>query len=44
MIGYALTPEVVRLTIVVGVIISIVFYERVQLTTGSPAIWLHTLC
>lgn len=38
MIGYALTPEVVRLTIVVGVILSIVFYERVQLTTGGAIV------
>jgi poly-gamma-glutamate biosynthesis protein PgsC/CapC len=33
-----LTPEVVRLTIVVGVILSIVFYERVQLTTGGAIV------
>jgi poly-gamma-glutamate biosynthesis protein PgsC/CapC len=37
-IGYAVTPEVVRITIVVGVILSIVFYERVQLTTGGAIV------
>lgn len=38
MSGYNLTPEVVRLTIIVGVILSIVFYERVQLTTGGAIV------
>ena len=35
---YTMTPEVVRVTIVVGVILSIVFYERVQLTTGGAIV------
>lgn len=36
--AYSLTPEVVRLTIIVGVILSIIFYERVQLTTGGAIV------
>ncbi len=32
------SPDVVRLTIVVGVMISVVFYERAQLTTGGAIV------
>lgn len=35
---YFLLPEVVRVALVVGVIVSIVFYERVQLTTGGAIV------
>lgn len=35
---YAFRPEVVRVALVVGVIVSIVFYERVQLTTGGAIV------
>ena len=35
---YVLSPDVVRLTIVVGVMISVVFYERAQLTTGGSIV------
>jgi poly-gamma-glutamate biosynthesis protein PgsC/CapC len=35
---YAYTPEVVRVAIVVGVVLSIVFYERFQLTTGGAIV------
>ena len=35
---YAFKPEVVRVALVVGVIVSIVFYERVQLTTGGAIV------
>ena len=32
---YLFRPEVVRVALVVGVIVSMLFYERVQLTTGG---------
>ena len=35
---YAVSPEVVRITIVFGVILSMLFYERVQLTTGGAIV------
>jgi poly-gamma-glutamate biosynthesis protein PgsC/CapC len=35
---YFFRPEVVRVALVVGVIVSIVFYERVQLTTGGAIV------
>lgn len=35
---YFILPEVVRVALVVGVVISIVFYERVQLTTGGAIV------
>jgi len=35
---YFLRPEVVRVAIVVGVVVSIIFYERVQLTTGGTIV------
>ena len=35
---YSYTPDVVRVTIVVGVVLSIVFYERFQLTTGGAIV------
>lgn len=35
---YFLRPEVVRIALVVGVVVSIVFYERVQLTTGGAIV------
>lgn len=35
---YFLRPEVVRVALVVGVVVSIVFYERVQLTTGGTIV------
>lgn len=38
MAEYLLRPEVVRTALVVGVIVSIVFYERVQLTTGGAIV------
>ena len=31
---YFFRPEVARVALVVGVVVSILFYERVQLTTG----------
>ncbi len=36
--AYLLSPDVVRLTIVVGVMISVIFYERAQLTTGGSIV------
>ncbi|HEY9494071.1 MAG TPA: poly-gamma-glutamate biosynthesis protein PgsC/CapC [Intrasporangium sp.] len=36
--AYVLSPDVVRLTIVVGVMISVIFYERAQLTTGGSIV------
>ena len=38
MIAHVMSPDVVRLTIVVGVMISVVFYERAQLTTGGAIV------
>lgn len=38
MIAHLESPDVVRLTIVVGVMISVVFYERAQLTTGGAIV------
>jgi poly-gamma-glutamate biosynthesis protein PgsC/CapC len=38
MIQHLESPDVVRLTIVVGVMISVVFYERAQLTTGGAIV------
>ena len=38
MIEHLQSPDVVRLTIVVGVMISVVFYERAQLTTGGAIV------
>lgn len=35
---YFLRPEVVRVALIVGVVVSIVFYERVQLTTGGSIV------
>ena len=35
---YGAAPEVIRLTIVAGVILSVLFYERVQLTTGGAIV------
>lgn len=35
---YFFRPEVVRIALVVGVIVSIIFYERVQLTTGGAIV------
>lgn len=35
---YFFHPEVVRIALVVGVIVSIIFYERVQLTTGGAIV------
>ena len=35
---YFVRPEVVRVALVVGVVVSIVFYERVQLTTGGTIV------
>jgi poly-gamma-glutamate biosynthesis protein PgsC/CapC len=35
---YFLRPEVVRVALVVGVVVSILFYERVQLTTGGSIV------
>lgn len=35
---YFFRPEVVRVALVVGVIVSILFYERVQLTTGGAIV------
>ena len=35
---YLFQPEVVRVALVVGVIVSILFYERVQLTTGGAIV------
>ncbi len=35
---YFFRPEVVRVALVVGVIISMLFYERVQLTTGGAIV------
>ncbi|MEJ7715129.1 MAG: poly-gamma-glutamate biosynthesis protein PgsC/CapC [Thermoleophilaceae bacterium] len=35
---YFVLPEVARVALVVGVIVSIVFYERVQLTTGGAIV------
>ncbi|MDF8264949.1 poly-gamma-glutamate biosynthesis protein PgsC/CapC [Luteipulveratus flavus] len=38
MAEYAVSPEVVRVAIVVGVIMSMLFYERAQLTTGGAIV------
>ncbi|WP_052594116.1 poly-gamma-glutamate biosynthesis protein PgsC/CapC [Luteipulveratus mongoliensis] len=38
MAEYAASPEVVRIAIVFGVIMSMLFYERVQLTTGGAIV------
>lgn len=35
---YLFRPEVVRVALVVGVVISVLFYERVQLTTGGAVV------
>ena len=35
---YLFRPEVARVALVIGVIVSIVFYERVQLTTGGAIV------
>lgn len=35
---YLLRPEVARVALVVGVVVSILFYERVQLTTGGAIV------
>jgi poly-gamma-glutamate biosynthesis protein PgsC/CapC len=35
---YLFRPEVVRVALVVGVIVSMLFYERVQLTTGGAIV------
>lgn len=35
---YFFQPEVVRTALVVGVVVSIIFYERVQLTTGGAIV------
>ncbi len=35
---YFVRPEIVRVALVVGVVVSIVFYERVQLTTGGAIV------
>ncbi len=35
---YFFRPEVVRVALIVGVVVSIVFYERVQLTTGGAIV------
>lgn len=35
---YLYSPDVVRVTIVTGVIVSMLFYERVQLTTGGAIV------
>lgn len=35
---YFLNPEVARVALVVGVVVSILFYERVQLTTGGAIV------
>lgn len=35
---YLLRPEVARVALVLGVVVSIVFYERVQLTTGGAIV------
>ena len=35
---YSFSPEVVRVALVVGVIVSMLFYERVQLTTGGAIV------
>lgn len=38
MTDYLFRPEVVRTALIVGVVVSIVFYERVQLTTGGAIV------
>lgn len=38
MLDYLYRPEVVRVALVVGVIVSVLFYERVQLTTGGAVV------
>lgn len=35
---YFVRPEVVRVALVVGVVVSVLFYERVQLTTGGAIV------
>lgn len=36
--SYLYSPDVVRVTLVVGVIVSMLFYERLQLTTGGAIV------
>lgn len=38
MLDYDFAPEVVRVAIVVGVVLSMLFYERMQLTTGGAIV------
>ena len=38
MTDYLFRPEVVRVALVVGVVVSVLFYERVQLTTGGAVV------
>lgn len=38
MLEYLYRPEVVRVALVVGVVVSVLFYERVQLTTGGAVV------
>ncbi|MFC5380880.1 poly-gamma-glutamate biosynthesis protein PgsC/CapC [Aquipuribacter nitratireducens] len=38
MTEYLFRPEVVRVALVVGVVVSVLFYERVQLTTGGAVV------
>lgn len=38
MFDYAFAPEVVRVALVVGVVLSMLFYERMQLTTGGAIV------
>ncbi|WP_409483940.1 poly-gamma-glutamate biosynthesis protein PgsC/CapC [Arsenicicoccus dermatophilus] len=35
---YTFTPEVVRITVLVGVVLSMLVYERIQLTTGGAIV------
>ena len=36
--GYLFSPDVVRVVFVTGVVVSVVFYERMQLTTGGAIV------
>jgi len=36
--GYLFSPDVVRVVFVVGVVVSVLFYERMQLTTGGAIV------
>lgn len=38
MTSYLYSPDIVRVVLVVGVIVSVLFYERVQLTTGGAIV------